>query len=213
MFIPYPKMKTLFKLEQKENSKNWTITKGEILPETAALHFLPKEDLVFTEKIDGTNMGLYVENGKLIHIQKRSKIANPEDKSDQFYFEPGLIPETFPEEFTGVIFGELHGTKIQKGGIYSNEREFRMFDILNVVGNKFFTWDAVLAFSEKLQIPTVPEVEYNGGLTMEEVRDFIVSQKVWCNSDAQAEGMVVRYRKDVSVDKRWVAKIRHSDFR
>lgn len=210
MFIAYPKMKTLYKLEHE--GKKWTITKGELLPETAALHFLSTEDLVFTEKIDGTNMGVYVENGKVVHIQKRNGIVDPEEKTDQFYLEEGLIPTDFPEEFTGLIFGELHGVKIQKGGIYSDKREFRMFDILNPITHKFFTWDAVLAMSEILNIPTVPEVEYTGTLAMEDIKNFVKNQKVWCNQEAQAEGMVVRYRKDTTFEKRWVAKIRYKDF-
>ncbi len=212
MFISYPKMKTLFKLEQE--GKKWTITNGEILPDTAPLHFLSMEELVFTEKIDGTNMGVLVENGKIIHIQKRNNIANPEDKNDRFYFDEGLIPESFPEEFSGMIFGELHGTKIQKGGIYSNKREFRMFDILNIHGNKFFTWDALVAFQDKLGIKTVPEIGYwYDRFDVNCVKEFLSQMTVWCNPKEKAEGFVVRHRKDVSVDKRWMAKIRHSDFK
>lgn len=211
MFIEYPKMKTLFKLQPQ--GKKWTITTGEILPETAALHFLPMEDLVFTEKIDGTNMAIYVERGEVIHIQKRNGIASELDKNDRFYLEEGLIPATFPEEFTGVIFGELHGVKIQKGGIYSDKREFRMFDILNPISYKFFTWDAVLVMSEILSIPTVPEVKYTGTLNLEDIEKFVKEQKVWCNEDAQAEGLVIRYRKDTTYHKRWIAKIRYTDFK
>lgn len=210
MFIPYPKMKTLYKLQHE--GKKWTITEGELLPETAALHFLPIEDLVFTEKIDGTNMAVYVEKGKVVHIQKRNGIANPEEKTDQFYVEEGLIPTTFPEDFTGLIFGELYGVKIQKGTIYSNKREFRMFDILNPINRKFFTWDAVLAMGEILGIPVVPEVDYTGTLCIEDIRAFVQNQKVWCNQEAQAEGMVIRHRKDTTFEKRWVAKIRYKDF-
>lgn len=211
MFIEYPKMKTLFKLQPQ--GKKWSVTTGEILPETAALHFLPMEDLVFTEKIDGTNMAVYVKDGEVIHIQKRNGIANPEDKGDRFYFEEYLLPESFPADFHGLIFGELFGTKIQKGGIYSHQREFRMYDILNPVNYKFFTWDAVLAFSKILGIPTVPEIKYEGILSVEDVEKFVKAQKVWCNVEAQAEGMVIRYRKDTTYDKRWVAKIRYKDFK
>jgi hypothetical protein len=41
-FIKYPEMKTLFKLiPSDEKGKKWDATSGEILPETAALHFTP----------------------------------------------------------------------------------------------------------------------------------------------------------------------------
>lgn len=214
MFISYPKTKSLYKLEPiAPGSRKWGITDGSLLPDTAALHVMPMEDLVFTEKIDGTNMGVLVENGKIIHIQKRNNVANPEDKNDQFYFEQGLIPECFPKEFSGMIFGELHGPKIQKGGVYSSKREFRMFDILSMENKKFFTWDALVAMEEILGIPLVPELEYPyEDIKLENISKFVTGLQVYAGG-SQAEGVVVRYRKDTSMEKRWIAKIRNCDLK
>jgi hypothetical protein len=90
LFVKYPKMKTLFKLiPSGKNGNNWDATSGEILPETAPLHFIPMDELVFTEKIDGTNMGIIINDGIIKHIQKRTQICNINDKNDAFYFENG----------------------------------------------------------------------------------------------------------------------------
>ena len=72
-FIKYPEMKTLFKLIPSDvKGKKWDVTSGEILPETAAIHFIPLEELVFTEKIDGClhyNNGILTDKG-LITVGK-----------------------------------------------------------------------------------------------------------------------------------------------
>lgn len=220
-FIKYPEMKTLFKLiPSGEKGKKWDATSGEILPETAALHFIPLEDLVFTEKIDGTNMGIRITDGKVSHIQKREHICSRENKGDAFYFEVGdevvrIIEDKNIEQIRDVvIFGELCGEKIQKGGNYFSGRKFIIFDIYDTVTGKFFSWDAVKHFAEELGIETVPEISYNkSDLSVANVKDFILSQKSVYNAEFGAEGMVIRHRKDTLPVRRWMAKIRKKDFR
>lgn len=220
MFIKYPEMKTLFKLIPSDTKgKKWDATSGEILPETAPLHFLPIEDLVFTEKIDGTNMGIRISDGVATHIQKREHICDREDKSDAFYFEvgdmiAGGVENKGIEQLKDVIiYGELCGPKIQKGGNYFPERRFIVFDIYDVNTGRFFTWDAVVHFAHELGVETVPEVNYDkADLKVENVKNFILSQKSVYNSEFGAEGVVIRYRKDTLPYRRWMAKIRKKDF-
>ena len=220
-FIKYPEMKTLFKLiPSGDNGKKWSATSGEILPETASLHFIPLEELVFTEKIDGINMGIRIDKGMVTHVQKREMICNREDKSDQYYFEladkfQDIIHKKRIEQLTNVIiYGELCGVKIQKGGNYFPDRKFIIFDIFDSVENKFFTWDAVKHFASELGIEKVPEIQFNKqDLKVENVKEFILAQKSVYNNNFDAEGFVVRYRKDTSPVRRWMAKIRKKDFR
>jgi ATP-dependent RNA circularization protein (DNA/RNA ligase family) len=234
LFIKYPEMKTLFKLiPSDEKGKKWDATSGEILPETAALHFIPLEELVFTEKIDGTNMGIRFDNGKVTAIQKRTDLCSREDKGDAFYFELGdkiadKIESLHIEQIEStnndgvisnplkniIIYGELCGVKIQKGGNYFPERHFIVFDIYDTVSQRFFTWDAVKYFCELLGLETVPEIIYNrSSLDVDNVKDFICTQMSVYNQMFGVEGMVIRYRKDTSVVKRWMAKIRKKDFK
>ncbi|HEY9062949.1 MAG TPA: RNA ligase family protein [Pseudobacteroides sp.] len=221
LFIKYPEMKTLFKLiPSDEKGKKWDATSGEILPETAALHFIPIDQLVFTEKIDGTNMGIRVVDGNVVHIQKREHICNRDDRGDAFYFEVGdniakIISNNKIEQLKDVIiFGELCGAKIQKGGNYFPDRKFIIFDIFDSVLDKFFTWDAVKHFASELGIDTVPEIKYDKeDLKVDNVRDFVLNLKSVYNHSFGAEGMVVRYGKDTTSVKRWMAKIRKKDFK
>ncbi len=232
-FIQYPKMKTLFKLiPSSTNGKKWEATSGEILPETAALHYIPLEELVFTEKIDGTNMGIRIDSGSVVAIQKKNGLCNREDKSDGFYFELGdsiadrieslQINKIESSNNEGnvsyplkniVVYGELCGVKVQKGGNYFPERHFIVFDIFDTVNNKFFTWDALKYFCELLGLEIVPEITYDKpNLNVENVKDFITSQMSVYNSNYGAEGIVIRHRKDTVPVRRWMAKIRKKDF-
>lgn len=221
IFIKYPEMKTLFKLiPSDEKGKKWDATSGEILPETAALHFIPLDELVFTEKIDGTNMGIRITGGRVTHIQKRELICSREDKGDAFYFEVGdNITKVIEDKNIGhikdvIIFGELCGEKIQKGGNYFPCRKFIIFDIYDTVTGKFFSWDAVKHFAGELGIEAVPEIKYyKADLSATNVKDFILNQKSVYNANFGAEGMVIRHRKDTLPMRRWMAKIRKKDFR
>ena len=219
-FIEYPKMKTLFKLiPSNGKGSKWDATNGEILPETASLHYLPMEDLVFTEKIDGVNMGIRIDSSVISTIQKRNSICNRENKGEAFYFELGdkiteIIYNKNIEELSNVIiYGELCGVKIQKGGNYFADRRFLIFDIYDLNKNIFFTWDAVKHFSSELGVEHVPEIIYTkDNLDVENVKEFVKNLKSFYNPKYNAEGIVIRYRKDVCNTRRWVAKIRNKDF-
>jgi hypothetical protein len=234
LFIKYPEIKTLFKLiPSDEQGKKWDATSGEILPETAALHFIPIEDLVFTEKIDGTNMGIRIDDGKITTIQKKNDLCNRDDNSDWCYFELGdfvinkietMNLNTFKSINNEgiicnplkniIIYGELCGAKVQKGGNYFPERHFIVFDIYNTTNYKFFTWDAVKYFCGLLDLEIVPEIKYDKPtLNVDNVKDFISTQMSVYNPMFGAEGFVVRHRKDIYSVRRWMAKIRKKDFK
>ncbi len=219
MFNEYQKIKTLFKLiPLDEKGKKWDATSGEILPETAALHYYPLEELIFTEKIDGTNMGIRVDNKTLTHIQKRNNICDI-DNGDKYYLELGnqLIDNILKVDMPinkYIIYGELCGVKIQKGGNYFNERRFLIFDIYDLENNKYFTWDALNYFTNEMGLEVVPKIQYTkDNLQVENVKDFIMNLKSYYNENFNAEGFVVRHSKDTHPDRRWIAKIRRKDFK
>jgi len=170
-FIKYPEMKTLFKLiPSGTKGKKWDATNGEILPETAALHYIPMEELVFTEKIDGTNMGIRVTDGAVTHIQKREHICERENKGDAFYFEIGdmitkLIEDKNIEVLKSVIiYGELCGEKIQNGGKYFASRKFIVFDIYDTETNRFFTWDHLYLVRNLYSILSLEQREWSSDM-------------------------------------------------
>jgi ATP-dependent RNA circularization protein (DNA/RNA ligase family) len=219
-FVKYPDMKTLFKLiPLGVNGKKWDATSGEILPETAPLHYFPIEDLIFTEKIDGSNMSIRIDNNALTHVQKRNEICSRENKGDSFYFELAdrLIENILAVEFPSnsyFVYGELCGIKVQKGGNYFDNRRFLVFDILDIDNNKFFTWDALNHFADLMALEVVPQVQYTQvDLKVESVKEFIMNLKSAYNNEYGAEGFVVRHSKDSLPYRRWMAKIRRKDFK
>jgi ATP-dependent RNA circularization protein (DNA/RNA ligase family) len=213
-FIEYPKMKTLYKLIPC--GKKWDCTSGEILADTAALHFLPLEELVFKEKIDGGCMHLLIKDHEIVNVQKRTKICDIEDKSDRFYFEiaDSLRDKDYSCVPDCIIYGELCGEKIQVGGNYFKGRRFLMFDVLDLNTGKFFTQAGIDFVAETTGIEKVPTVNYTGkSLQVDEVKEFVLNLKSFYNPEFNAEGMVIRHLKDTSYVKRWIAKIRRSDFK
>jgi ATP-dependent RNA circularization protein (DNA/RNA ligase family) len=217
-FTAYPKMKTLFALENENGtSKKWSVTNGKLLAETAALHYLPLDAFVFTEKIDGTNMGIVIKNAK-ITIQKRNVFCNSDDKNDSYYYE--ILNHSMNKDIANcelencIVYGELCGPKIQIGGNYFKERKFLVFDILDLNENKFYKWETVKYFAERIGFNTVPEITYTkNDLNVESVKDYVQNMKSTYNNDFNAEGFVVRYKNDTTTEKRWMAKIRRCDFK
>ncbi|WP_036945575.1 RNA ligase family protein, partial [Pseudobacteroides cellulosolvens] len=112
-----------------------------------------------------------------------------------FYFEVGdeisrKIENKGIEQLKDVIiYGELCGPKIQKGGNYFEDRKFIVFDIFDVNTDRFFTWDAVTHFANELELDSVPEVTYDKpDLKVENVKEFILAQKSVYNKEFGAEG-------------------------
>jgi ATP-dependent RNA circularization protein (DNA/RNA ligase family) len=220
-FIEYPKIKTLFKLIPSDaKGKKWDATSGEILPDTAALHHVPINELVLTEKIDGTNMAFRLRDGVATHIQKSNSVCE-RGAEDKYYFETGdevvdrilpIVRETDALQNV-VLYGELCGPKIQKGGNYFEDRRFLVFDILNTKSMRFFTWGAVEHWCSVLALEHVPVLSHSlQDLSVASVKQYVQSLKSAFNPDYDAEGVVVRHETDTTWEKRWVAKIRRKDF-
>ena len=220
----YPKIGTLYRLahwEAEGRNKNRWEAVDELLPETAGLHYVDPEKLVVTEKLDGSNMWVDLQDGV---IGKRSGLVT-EDKSDRFYSEVGvallstvnwkhgLEPFGWPQL---AVYGELVGPKINSSGRLFPERQMVVFDVaaLDDVGRvrHFFRWDAVKAFCEAAGLTHVPELYMNGAIEFDRVRGFVQQLKSAVNPAEDAEGIVVRDGSDTSTCRRRIAKIRRKDF-
>jgi len=216
----YPKMKTLFMLKRLDNSTKWGVTEGHLLPETAPLHFYPINELRFFEKIDGTNMGLEVEDGDVIGGVKKEEEIIFSGTTDKYYVEMYNNIRNILEQCSEhkalehvTFFGELCGVKIQSGGNYFQSRKFLIFDIFDHVNGVFFRWNAIKHFCGLLGLETVPELVYPyDSLSIDNVKMFLDNQMSVFNPEYHAEGFVVRHCDDTSVEKRYVAKIRYKDF-
>jgi len=127
---------------------------------------LPKGKWILTEKIDGTNIRIILEKPKengsrCIFIGSRKLILNNKDKGSKQYLDCitdvnlNKIKEYFKDiNSTVVIYGEGYGAGVQKGGIYSSKKNFRVFDIR--IGNAYQDFNYIEKVCIDNQLNIVP---------------------------------------------------------
>jgi hypothetical protein len=211
----YPKMGTLYRLQHWGTSKKWTAV-DELLPETAALHFIDPADLVVTEKLDGANAWV---NLAWTTIGKHSGLLA--ENGDQFWVETAIaLVEACAARREALssfgwpdltVYGELVGPQVNSSGRIFDERQVIVFDIAGADG-RFFRWDAVKAFCEAAELPRVSECYWSGSLEFESIREYVLALESPFKPGVPAEGIVVRDRNDTSPHRRRIAKIRRRDF-
>ncbi len=134
-----------------------------------AYAFEEGEEVVIHEKVEGQNC-CFVYTDDRLYVRSRNlfkKKPNPEFQPKESYW--WSIPERYSleeklKEYPGlVIWGELYGTI--KGWKYDCQTvngklqvNFRVFDIWDINTNKFLDWDQVVEISNKIGLPTVPEL-------------------------------------------------------
>ncbi len=123
MTATYPKIQTAFKRDPATKMK--TLLMGEYaMPE---FEYLAANEWVFTEKVDGTNIRLWWEDGKL-HVG---------GKTDNAQIHAKLL-ENIYAHFDGrdvskieglTLYCEGYGPKIQSGGKYREDQGIVLFDV------------------------------------------------------------------------------------
>lgn len=199
----YHKIHSLFKRDAK----------GKFTEEWARDEFLVLKDCVWrwTEKVDGTNISISLEDGRLKIGGKTDNASIPAFLLDAIY--KILSPEKFAaleNSATMTLYGEGHGPKIQKGGDnYGKEPSFVLFDVK--VGEWWLRRSDVADVGEKLGLTVVPEVG-NGSLIA--AIDFVKAgfKSTW--GEFFAEGIVMRPSVDLfdRMGNRIITKLKHKDF-
>ncbi len=128
----YHKIQTIFKRDPATNHK--TLLIGEYsLPE---FEYLQNNIWEFTEKVDGTNIRIGVNDGKLVIKGRTDSVQIPTFLLGTLMdmFDPKLIVDTLDFGKSGsdiCLYGEGYGAKIQKGGgnYKSDGTNFVLFDV------------------------------------------------------------------------------------
>jgi hypothetical protein len=176
-----------------------------------------------TEKVDGTNMRVLMDEQGNVRFGGRTERANipadlvmymmntfPRDRVISAFQQEG---EPLPSV---VLYGEGYGAGIQKGGGYRQDKAFRLFDVL-VAGKWWLDWPNVCDVARKLEIATVP---YLGRWTLDEivvrVREGIPSITAEEDSGQQilSEGVVAKPIETLFDKKgsRVILKLKTKDF-
>jgi hypothetical protein len=183
--IEYPKIETLYDRDPKTHKVD---TAKVRLPE-----FLMIKEWVCTEKVDGTNIRIGLQDGKVSIGGRTDNAQIPANLAEYLYatFTLEKMMDSFPYEnkdsAAGItLFGEGYGEKIQNGGgLYRSGVSFRLFDVR--VGNWWLERDSLESVAERLGIKTVPYVE---------VANFLPSNTTGLNLIIGTPGLSVVCREE-----------------
>lgn len=210
--IEYPKIETVFE-RGTEGSKK--LIEGSFRDET--VQYLKNNFWEWTEKIDGTNIGIFWDGHK-VNIQGRTERAQiPANLLGKLldYFSGDVNEEIFEQKFGEmqvVLFGEGYGAKIQNGGNYiPNGVDFALFDVYLPESDMWLKRDSVEDIAKAFGIQTVPYI-FRGDID-DAVR--FVKSKPWSTiGKAKMEGLVGRPMVELRDrrGRRVVVKVKVKDF-
>ena len=206
----YHKIQTVFKRDPA--TKNKTLLDGEwSLPE---FEYLKDNTWVFTEKVDGTNIRVYLDNGQVTFGGRSDKAQIPAQLVTALnsHFQP--LTDKMRNVFGDAdvcLYGEGYGAKIQKGGgNYRPDQGFVLFDVM--VDGWWLRRENMLEVAEELALATTPVIGAGTLLdAVERVREGIES--TW--GPFQAEGIVARPEVELKDrgGNRVITKIKCRDFK
>ncbi len=205
----YQKIQTVFKRDPE--NKNKTLLMGQYsLPE---FEYLADNHWIFTEKVDGMNIRIGMESGRLVIKARTDNAQIPTFLLTILMeiFSPKKLYEMFEDSDDFCLYGEGYGAKIQKGGgnYKSDGTDFVLFDVQ--VGDWWLKRGDVSDVASKLGIEIVP---ITGQGTLHEliscVREGITSQ--W--GEFTAEGIVARPKVELKTrsGSRIITKLKMKDF-
>lgn len=211
--IEYLKIDTPFERDMDGTKK---LIEGKFRNET--VEYLKDNVWVWTEKIDGTNIGV-VWDGHSVSFQGRTEkavIPKPLHEKLESMFCGTTNEEIFEQMFGEkqfILFGEGYGNKIQKCGAeyIPDDCSFILFDVYAVDRGIWLERENVESIAKSLSIDVVPIV--NEG-TIGQAVAFVKSRPISNIGKAQMEGVVCRPKVEVldRQGKRLIVKIKACDF-
>ena len=205
--MEYHKIETLYERDEK----TFKVRVGELKNRTYSL----LKTWHWTEKIDGTNIRV-MWDGATGKVTFGGKSDNAQIHADLIRYLYENLPvenlrAVFPE-VSVVLYGEGYGAGIQKGGLYSDQKKFILFDVL-VDGEWWLNWENVCDVAAKLHLDTVP---YLGEMSLEEATEKVRAgfPSLLNGGKMRAEGMVGRPAETLFDKKgaRLIVKLKTKDF-
>lgn len=209
--IKYEKLETVFSRDTKG-------TKA-LIPgawRNPSVEFLKDNEWEWTEKVDGTNIGI-VWDGYRVSYQsrtERAQIPPSLQKKLEEIFGTQEAEQVFEEQFgekNVILFGEGYGNKIQFGSQYiSDDVGFILFDLW--IGGNYQPRKSVEDVARMFGIPVVPIV---GEGTLDEAIEFVKKHPQSFLGDLPMEGVVCRPKMELRdrCGNRIITKIKWCDFK
>ena len=206
----YHKIETLY--ERDEKTKKLIVGKFR----NPTIEYLKDNIWQFTEKVDGTNIRVYwnghnVEfGGRTDNAQIPSHLINRLNE----LFGGETNAQMFEQKFGETpieLFGEGYGKKIQNGGLYRDDVDFILFDVL--IADNYQPRESVEDIANYFGIDIVPIVLEG---TLQEGVDYVLNnrQSLIAKNGALIEGLVGRTKVETKdrCGKRNIVKIKYRDF-
>ena len=188
--IEYPKIETVFVRDEKTR---------RVLPDQLRLpEFGIVNSWIASEKIDGTNIRVGRKDGQAVILGRTegAQFSVPAVDYLRSIFTREALARNFAEgDDDFVLFGELYGPKIQKGGSYSPTLRIRLFDVR--VGHWWLKREDVAVVAAGLGTEAVPEVSrlWSIPVSAEELACVMNDSRVASEdggTGCRAEGIVAR---------------------
>lgn len=209
----YTKIETPFKRDENGTKK---LIEGDW--RNGAVEFLKDNMWYFTEKVDGTNIGIHWDGHKVNYQGRTERSQIPAHLMNKLIeiFGSNEAEEMFEQLFGEnemVLFGEGYGVKIQNGGNYiSNGVDFILFDVYSPNTDTWLDRNAIVSIANALGIKVVPTVLIG---TVEEAIEYIKTKPKSQISDmANMEGVVGKPLAELRdrCGNRIIVKIKVKDF-
>lgn len=239
----YPHIDTCFKREMDKTSPYYNCIRPDEPLVDPVFEWARIANIKFecTEKIDGTNMSIYLIPefhtvhpadsfeqsyeeicGYNMEVHGKTEKARLNDKLLENIYRKWPI-ERLIEVFTRdgvmprdtiILYGEGYGAGIQKGGNYiKNDVDFRLFDIQ--IGKFWLERESLEDIASKLSMDVVPVIGY---MTIDEAIEYVkkgFKSTIAENKDYDAEGLVLKFPMGLLKRNgdRIMTKIKTCDFR
>lgn len=153
---------------------------------------LQDQDVYITMKMDGTSFTAIKKDGEL-RICSRNIEFKIEENENNLYVEVANnlnLKEVLPEGY--AIQGELIGRGIQGNKMGSDCVELLVFNIKDLVANRYLNFVEMMDFCQRLNFETVPLV-YAGKFVWKSVDELLkFAEELIYPNGTPAEGMVIR---------------------
>jgi len=205
----YHKIQTIFKRDPNTKFKTLLLNDFSI-PE---FEYLQNNMWAFTEKVDGTNIRVGCEAGKVTFSGKTDTSQIPStlvaELIAKFHPLESVLKECFGEADV-CLYGEGYGARIQNGGKYRADQSFVLFDVR--VGDWWLLRKDVDDIATKLGLDIVPII---GSGTLNDMIKLVQAgiKSTW--GDFDAEGIVARPITELKCRNgdRVITKLKHKDFK
>jgi len=162
----YHKINTIFKRDMDTPHK--TLIIGEY--SDPVFGYLADNQWQFTEKVDGTNIRVMIQNGSVSFGGRTDNASIPaplvKRLNERFLPQIDNLMSIFPDG--ACLYGEGYGGKIQKGGNYRPDQDFVLFDVK--VGEYWLERPNTEDVANKVGVDVVPVV---GISTLHWAVDFV----------------------------------------